>query len=235
LVAWCDTRGGAYDIYAQRVTAGGTIAPGWDPNGNPLCTATSYQLNPIIVADGVGGAIVAWQDLRGGSNYDIYAQRVDPHGVVQWDANGNVVCAGPGSQEAPTIVADGVGGLLAAWIDSRSGPDGDIFGMHLRPNGDPRTPVVEVPLTPQFALRGVYPNPAVGDVAVAFSLPDASPARLEVFDVAGRRVAARDVGSLGGGSHTVRLAANRALGPGVYLLRLTRGGRSLTTRAVIVN
>jgi hypothetical protein len=36
-----------------------------------------------------------------------------------------------------------------------------------------------------------------------------------------------------GRRHT-QLAAERALAPGVYLLRLTRGGRSLTVRAVVV-
>ena len=69
---------------------------------------------------------------------------------------------------------------------------------------------------------------------MTFSLPDGAPARLEAYDLAGRRVAAREVGPLGGGSHEVRLGEGRGLAPGVYLLRLTRGARVLTTRAVIV-
>ena len=93
---------------------------------------------------------------------------------------------------------------------------------------------VDVPLLPQFALAGVSPNPAARDLAVAFSLPDASPARLEVFDLAGRRILARDVGSLGGGSHVLRLGEARDLVAGIYTIRLTRGNRGLTTRAVIV-
>jgi hypothetical protein len=93
---------------------------------------------------------------------------------------------------------------------------------------------VDVPLRPAFALAGVRPNPAGGDLTVSLSLPDASPARLEAFDLAGRRIVARDVGSLGGGSHVVRLAEARALAPGFYLLRLTRGDRALTTRVAIV-
>ena len=93
---------------------------------------------------------------------------------------------------------------------------------------------VDVPRAAEFALGGVSPNPAARDLAVAFSLPDAAPARLEAFDLAGRRVAAREVGPLGGGSHEVRLGEGRSLAPGVYLLRLTRGARTLTARAVIV-
>jgi hypothetical protein len=93
---------------------------------------------------------------------------------------------------------------------------------------------VEVPLAPRLALAGLRPNPAAADLAVAFSLPDAAPARLELFDLAGRRVLAWDVGALGGGSHVLPLAEGQALASGVYLLRLTRGGRALTSRAVIV-
>jgi hypothetical protein len=93
---------------------------------------------------------------------------------------------------------------------------------------------VEVPRLAELALRGVRPNPATTALAVTFSLPDAAPARLEAFDLTGRRVAAREVGPLGGGSHEVALGEGRALAPGVYLLRLTRGARVLKARAVIV-
>ena len=93
---------------------------------------------------------------------------------------------------------------------------------------------VDVPRVAEFAFAGVSPNPATRALAVTFSLPDAAPARLEAFDLAGRRVALREVGPLGGGSHEVRLGEGRALAPGVYLLRLTRGERVLTVRAVIV-
>ena len=93
---------------------------------------------------------------------------------------------------------------------------------------------VSVPLAAEFALAGVRPNPAVKELVVAFSLPDGSPARLEVFDLAGRRVAVREVGALGGGSHVVRLGDGGALDSGIYLVRLTRGGRRLTTRAVVI-
>jgi hypothetical protein len=69
---------------------------------------------------------------------------------------------------------------------------------------------------------------------VAFTLADASPARLEAFDLSGRRVAARDVGALGAGRRVVTLGEDARLGCGVYVVRLTQGGRTLTTRAVIV-
>jgi hypothetical protein len=93
---------------------------------------------------------------------------------------------------------------------------------------------VDVPVSLGLALAGPRSNPAREHFSVAFSLPDASPARLELFDVGGRRIAAREVGTLGAGNHVVTFGEGPALAPGVYLLRLSRGLRSLTARAVIV-
>ena len=86
-----------------------------------------------------------------------------------------------------------------------------------------------------FALQGLHPNPSRGDrLRVRFVLPSGAPARLEVLDVRGRRVASRDVGSLGAGHHSVDLANGRRLSPGVYLVRLRQGENVGTTRVVVV-
>ena len=94
---------------------------------------------------------------------------------------------------------------------------------------------VDVPETARFALRGMTPNPApAGAGLVRFSLPDASPARLVLMDVSGRQVFSREVGSLGRGEHVVRVGGAEPLAPGLYLVRLTQGGRSLTAKAVTI-
>ena len=89
IVTWQDFRGGNSDIYVQRVNVAGT--PQWTVNGVALCTATGNQFGPAIASDGAGGAIVTWQDFRGG-NYDICAQRVTAAGAPQWTANGVALC-----------------------------------------------------------------------------------------------------------------------------------------------
>ena len=86
----------------------------------------------------------------------------------------------------------------------------------------------------EFTLRVVTPNPTQQDLRVSFGLPDAQPARIEVFNVSGRLVAAREVGGLGPGFHAVTLGEQATLSSGVYIVRLTQGGRSLATRAVLV-
>jgi hypothetical protein len=69
-------------------------------------------------------------------------------------------------------------------------------------------------------LHGVRPNPARGNALhVAFALPSAAAARLELVDVSGRQVRSRDVGSLGTGRHTINLAEGRSVAPGIYWVR----------------
>jgi len=87
-----------------------------------------------------------------------------------------------------------------------------------------------------LALEGAWPNPARGqELAVRFALPNAAPARIELVDVSGRRVVAREVGSLGPGRHAVDLAAGRPLPSGLYLVRLAQGGQMRVARVVVLD
>ena len=82
IVTWPDAReaGQPYDIYAQRITAQGTVAAGWPTDGVRLCHAVGDQISPLPVSDGFGGAFVAWTDYR--VYADVYAQHVDGFGRV---------------------------------------------------------------------------------------------------------------------------------------------------------
>ncbi|MGH7724418.1 MAG: Kelch repeat-containing protein [Candidatus Eiseniibacteriota bacterium] len=85
-----------------------------------------------------------------------------------------------------------------------------------------------------LVLVGPRPHPTRGDLIVVFRLPDAAPAQLELFDVAGRRLESRAVGSLGAGEHRVLLAPAGKLPTGIYLLRLSRGSQHFSMRAAVV-
>src|SRR4029434_10833608 len=58
IVAWQDYRDGAPDIFAQRIAAIGALL--WTPDGVRLTTVNTTQTAPMAVADGTGGAIIAW-------------------------------------------------------------------------------------------------------------------------------------------------------------------------------
>jgi hypothetical protein len=55
---------------------------GWLPDGVPISTEDNFRGFPQICSDGTGGAIITWRDKRSGSEYDIYAQRIDSSGNV---------------------------------------------------------------------------------------------------------------------------------------------------------
>jgi len=75
-----DTPGGMHGARAQRVQEDGSVAPPWPVGGFTLSSVVS-STQQVAIADGGGGAIVAWQDKRAGANGDIYVQRVDGTGV----------------------------------------------------------------------------------------------------------------------------------------------------------
>ena len=84
-------------------------------------------------------------------------------------------------------------------------------------------------------LHGVSPNPSPGSrLTVAFSLPATAPARLELLDIAGRRLSAWEARTPTAGRHSVDFATDRRLPPGLYLVRLTHGGASRTARVAVV-
>ncbi len=418
LITWQDNRTQIRsDIYALRVTASGSVAPGWSYNGSPVCTADVSQYLPTIVSDGAEGALIAWLDGRNAtlSYNDIYTQRIDRYGQlgdpspaltavsdvpndqggvvkVSWNASyldadpaygitdyrlwrsSPPVAAGPlsllpATRDPDEAAATGRRLVLPAatgsltWEYVLTQPAAGLPAYNVTapttsdslPGNYPRTyfmvearsqaylgaphwfsapdsgysvdnlpPAIPAPFTGQyasgtaklswgrntepdfalyrlyrgtsatfvpgpsnlviakpdtgytdaagapyyyklaaedlhgnlsgfatllpsgatnvgaepvaFALGGVSPNPAGGrELDVSFSLPDGSPARLELLDVAGRRIAALDAGALGAGRHVVNLAQGGRVAPGLYLVRLTQAGQARTARAVVVN
>jgi len=90
IIMWTDKNEGSSDIYAQRIDANGIVR--WTADGVAISTASNDQSYPAIASDGSGGAIITWNEYRSGTNYDIYAQRIDASGMVQWAADGVAVC-----------------------------------------------------------------------------------------------------------------------------------------------
>jgi len=93
---------------------------------------------------------------------------------------------------------------------------------------------VDVPVSLVLALEGARPNPAVGPLTVAFTLPRAAPATLALLDVSGRQVLEREVGDLGPGRHVLHLGECGCTPPGMYWVRLAQAGRSLVKRAAVI-
>jgi hypothetical protein len=147
IVAWRDYRNSEYDLYAQRISAGGS--PQWATDGIALCTGNSTQNYPRMVSDGAGGAVVSWVDSRNGYT-DIYCQRINGSGTPQWETNGLVVCKAIGEQTDAWPVVDGEGGAIVAWKDLRPGTLYDIYAQRIERNGYWGYPAPDI-----YAIRDV--------------------------------------------------------------------------------
>jgi len=132
ILTWHDGRNGNWDIYAQKVNSSG--AAQWAANGVAICADAGLQGNPEIASDGSGGAVIIWRDERSG-NSDIYAQRIDYSGAVQWTTNGITICAAPDSQDKYQIAGDNSGGAIIIWEDSRTF-DPNIYTQRVNSNGE---------------------------------------------------------------------------------------------------
>ncbi len=129
IITWDDSRGPSRDIYAQRIASNGGTS--WTYNGRPICDEIGWQMAPQICSDGSGGAIITWEDGRGLSGYDIYAQRVNSGGGSQWTTDGLIICMGGWNKDNLEICSDETGGAIIAWEDQRNG-NWDIYAMRIR-------------------------------------------------------------------------------------------------------
>lgn len=132
IIIWEDKRSGNSDIYAQYLDQDGVSQ--WTAYGIAVCNAPGEQVSPDIVSDGMGGAIIVWQDSRNG-NADIYAQRIDPSGQALWSTNGVAVSTVTNNQIQPVAMMDMAGGVIMTWIDSRTDAYGDIYAQRLNADG----------------------------------------------------------------------------------------------------
>ncbi|HLX13390.1 MAG TPA: T9SS type A sorting domain-containing protein [Bacteroidota bacterium] len=161
IVSWDDQRSSGIDhVYAQRLDENGNAL--WASNGISICFSGGFQLNHHVVDDGNGGFVAVWQDNRSGSDYDIYAQRVDFSGNLLWSNGGAVVCSAQGYQINPSIDREN-NSVLVAWQDKRDSLDYDIYAQRLYFAGPPLWPQ-NGRLVYRSAGDQIMPN-AVGDGA----------------------------------------------------------------------
>ncbi|MCB1162935.1 5'-nucleotidase C-terminal domain-containing protein [bacterium] len=109
--------------------------------------------------------------------------------------------------------------------EDRPGVEGRVsYQLYGRQPGEEwqflRSENVDVHLTiARTAIVGAFPNPFNPKTNVRFSLAEAGPVRLSVFDAQGRQVATLVDGRLGAGDHEVSWNAGEA-GSGIYLVRI---------------
>jgi hypothetical protein len=103
--------------------------------------------------------------------------------------------------------------------------------------GNQASPVEDLPILMELDLT-VYPNPFNPFTTISFDLPQNGMVTVEVFDLAGHRVRALSRGHLQAGPHQMtwngRDEQGRAVGSGVYLVRLVTPQGTRSQRALLL-
>jgi hypothetical protein len=154
ICTWRDGRSGNYDIYAQKISPAGNAL--WGANGLLVATSPFNQINPNICSDGNDGCIITWQDSTF-NDWDVYAQKINGSGQIQWSTNGEAVSNAIEIQGHPKHIPDGNGGAIFAWQDKRANQY-DIYVHHLFTNGSP----VKIESKKSLLDWTVFPNPSNG-------------------------------------------------------------------------
>jgi Secretion system C-terminal sorting domain len=116
--------------------------------GNPVSTAsnTTAKVGNISTTDGTGGMFIAWVDSRTSSNQSIYVQRILANGSKAFASeilvtNAITGVAGSGNKSNLTLEADGSGGVVLVWLDTRNftlvpvNNNNDIYGQRINASG----------------------------------------------------------------------------------------------------
>jgi len=223
---------GTGNVLGFRYRSDATLATGWPSAG--------VQLN-------VGGAPPGWAITTGNSGGAIFAWD-EPYGTrsrsrVQWylgdggadptqPADGQLVDPTYNAMQVRGLMPDGAGGAYVAWdkADTIVNRNGLMLSRVTYP-----TPLAVGPGRPSTAihLKLIGSNPAHDALSIEYSLPGDAPARLELLDLAGRRV--RDLPLDGARAGIAHIDPGRTLSPGIYWLRLAQSGRIATARVAILH
>jgi hypothetical protein len=92
---------------------------------------------------------------------------------------------------------------------------------------------------PRGAVRGpsltvVSPQLRAGTLAVSYTLTSDAPAKVEVLDVTGRRLAQCPIQDSKAGGLSIDVMRGKHLGPGVYFVRLVQGPGVRVARVVVL-
>jgi hypothetical protein len=146
-ISWYDAISGNYNMYLQHLNNRGEIM--WGPNGILISDhrQDTWLTDYSLIVDHEDYAVVVFNDIRSGDDWDIYAYRVSPDGELVWGDDGLTLSDNDGFEPFPQVAVTSSGNIAFAWQDE------DV--IHLRkvtPDGiDCWTPST-ITLTGDFGL-----------------------------------------------------------------------------------
>jgi hypothetical protein len=112
-----------------------------DPTtGKLIANAVTSENYQVSVTDGSSGSIVVFESGNGTVISNLYAQRINSSGQLQWGGSNNPkpVCVHGAEKNIENVITDGSGGIYILWLDYREGtPESDIYLQHFNSSGNP--------------------------------------------------------------------------------------------------
>jgi hypothetical protein len=121
----------AQNVYLKRINTAGSIS--WSVT---VASSSNDENQPKIVADGSGGAVLAWYEIISSVEDHIMAQRVDSSGTKLWGTSGVILCDAYGKVEAPHLTRASSGDYYVVWPDKRDDDNRDIYGQMVSSAGE---------------------------------------------------------------------------------------------------
>jgi hypothetical protein len=217
---------GEAGVRAFHVLGSGSLDPGWPFGGVPLFGDPNS--NWVCVEDGSGGAFVSQYGMPPDASARVVHLRGDGTLSAAWPVEGTAIAD---SVSQLRLLSASHGAAIALW--QTDGFPTEFRALRLSAEGGANAGV-----TPALARGGLlaFPDPSSGPTRLAFSLARAGVARVDVFDVSGRRVRALVSGTLPAGAHERtwdgRDDDGRAVPAGLYLVRARGEGLDATRRVV---
>jgi hypothetical protein len=119
-VNWIDYRTNVSDIFVQRIRMDGSLPPGWPADGRYAGGDPGYDGSLAApVPDGDGGVYLSWQTLAGQGHVLTQHMTADGQNAPGWQSAGNPLVVHQGGSLTPWMAADGYGGAIVAWADTR--------------------------------------------------------------------------------------------------------------------
>lgn len=215
----------------QKIWGGGPAWPG-SPAGLSVGAAGAAKAGEGWQSGEDGSLFIAWSDSRSGSQ-DAWVTLIDAAGqpAPGWTLDGSTLANSAEPEYCGGLIP---GETLAEAIAAWGRPSPAYIGLYDWVVQKVTTAGVLAVPAPRRALTlaAPWPNPARDGWTVSFRLPGPDEAVLELFDVAGRRLAHSRIRVEDAGPREARLDAT-GLAPGVYRVRL-RSSSGERTRMVVL-
>jgi hypothetical protein len=126
IMVWEDYRYGNWDIFSGAVAPDGKLP--WPEEGVPVVTAPLTQYAPEVIPWKDGGVIIAWEDYRCGIYYELYLQKLNSKGAIEWTHNGFKNRSLDGGRNPKLLSSPGDNSFYLFWEDYTYG-DKAIYGQ----------------------------------------------------------------------------------------------------------